>query len=236
MSVLREPHPDFRSFSLESVVQAYENLLQAAPVGLTVVGAPGRVLFMNAFQDTLAGCPWTVDPTLNLTSNQAVPSALRGGLRRAFRTGPNAAPMRLAPFAFPPGRVLLETWLVPVREDTAVPAVVVLQHEQSAARVTFTPVRTREGRSTTLAPVPLALRGRPRLDLNLLRESFGLTERESQVVNALCRGLGTADIAQEMFISTYTVKDYLKRIQRKMGVTGRLAIAVTALTHHQTAS
>lgn len=51
--------------------------------------------------------------------------------------------------------------------------------------------------------------------------SFGLTDREGHIVNYLARGLSSAEIAAELCLSTYTVRDHVKAILRKCEVSSR---------------
>jgi DNA-binding CsgD family transcriptional regulator len=52
-------------------------------------------------------------------------------------------------------------------------------------------------------------------------EALGLSEREAQVVAALLKGLRNAEIARELFITEWTVKDHLKHVFAKLGVRSR---------------
>ncbi|HQR47445.1 MAG TPA: helix-turn-helix transcriptional regulator [Thermoanaerobaculia bacterium] len=51
--------------------------------------------------------------------------------------------------------------------------------------------------------------------------SLGLSARESEVVTALLKGLRNAEIARELFITEWTVKDHLKHVFAKLGVRSR---------------
>jgi DNA-binding CsgD family transcriptional regulator len=55
----------------------------------------------------------------------------------------------------------------------------------------------------------------------ILLEYFGMTERETEVVFLLARGLSTKEIAAELCISTHTVNDHIKVIFTKAGVSSR---------------
>jgi DNA-binding CsgD family transcriptional regulator len=59
----------------------------------------------------------------------------------------------------------------------------------------------------------------------LLVEAYGLTPREQEVCKAAVRGLSNQDIAAELGLSAYTVRDYLKAIFAKAGVTSRGELA-----------
>lgn len=61
-------------------------------------------------------------------------------------------------------------------------------------------------------------RARPRLI------AAGLSEREAEVVSAILRGLRNAEIARELFITEWTVKDHLKHVFQKLGVSSRGAL------------
>ncbi|MDG5803791.1 response regulator transcription factor [Streptomyces ossamyceticus] len=55
-----------------------------------------------------------------------------------------------------------------------------------------------------------------------------LSEREVQVVRLVARGLSNQEIADELFLSTETVRTYLKRMFAKLGVNDRTRLAVLA--------
>jgi DNA-binding CsgD family transcriptional regulator len=55
----------------------------------------------------------------------------------------------------------------------------------------------------------------------LVLELHGLTGRERQITQLLLRGLPTADIARELFISRHTLSDHMKAIFAKLGVSSR---------------
>lgn len=52
-------------------------------------------------------------------------------------------------------------------------------------------------------------------------EAYDLTEREQQIVQLIARGAGTADIADELFLSRHTIRDHIKAIFAKAGVSSR---------------
>ncbi|HEX5945138.1 MAG TPA: helix-turn-helix transcriptional regulator [Acidimicrobiales bacterium] len=55
----------------------------------------------------------------------------------------------------------------------------------------------------------------------LVVEAYDLTAREQEIVHLLARGAGTAAIADELFLSKHTVRDHVKAIFAKAGVTSR---------------
>ena len=63
-------------------------------------------------------------------------------------------------------------------------------------------------------------------DINLkkARSTFGLSDREIEVVALVAQGLANKDIGCQLFVSEHTVKDHLKNICRKMGATRRSEI------------
>ena len=64
-----------------------------------------------------------------------------------------------------------------------------------------------------------------------LRNQFGLTPREMDIVRAIGEAMSNKDIAIHFGISEYTVKHHLTKIFDKIGVYSRLELAMMA-THH----
>jgi DNA-binding CsgD family transcriptional regulator len=56
---------------------------------------------------------------------------------------------------------------------------------------------------------------------------YNLTTREQQVVDLVLRGRSTQQVADELFISQYTVQDRLKGIFEKVGVRSRRELVAT---------
>src|SRR5512138_960228 len=56
-----------------------------------------------------------------------------------------------------------------------------------------------------------------------------LSEREREVLRLLANGLGNAEIAQSLFLSEGTVKNYVSVILSKLGVTDRTQAAILAI-------
>jgi len=57
-----------------------------------------------------------------------------------------------------------------------------------------------------------------------------LSFRERQVVNLICKAKLNKEIAYELHLTEGTVKEYLNRIFRKVGVNSRTELAVWAIT------
>ncbi|WP_413303218.1 response regulator transcription factor [Bacillus sp. 1P10SD] len=55
--------------------------------------------------------------------------------------------------------------------------------------------------------------------------SYGLTERETDVLRALASGLTNAEIAAHLFLSVGTVKNYISNIYSKFEISDRLKLA-----------
>ena len=60
----------------------------------------------------------------------------------------------------------------------------------------------------------------------------GLTARELEVLRLLAQGLTSAQIAEQLVISTVTVNFHVRSIYSKLGVTSRAAAARYAVEHH----
>jgi len=59
-----------------------------------------------------------------------------------------------------------------------------------------------------------------------VRMSLGLTEREEEVLDLLCRGMSNVSIARRLSLSEKTVKNHLNRIFAKLDVTSRTEAVV----------
>ncbi|WP_169978719.1 response regulator transcription factor [Microbispora sp. H10836] len=60
------------------------------------------------------------------------------------------------------------------------------------------------------------------------RRVAGLTERETEVLTLVGRGLSNAEIAAELFISAATVKTYVTRLLAKLDARDRVRLVITA--------
>lgn len=66
----------------------------------------------------------------------------------------------------------------------------------------------------------------------IIIEAFGLTKRERDVLGAIARGGTTAEIAAELFISQYTVRDHVKTVFDKVGVSSRGELVARLFGEH----
>ncbi|MDZ7676652.1 MAG: helix-turn-helix transcriptional regulator [Acidimicrobiales bacterium] len=66
----------------------------------------------------------------------------------------------------------------------------------------------------------------------ILLDSYGLTERETDIVLQICRGAATKEIARDLSISVHTVRDHLKTIFDKAGVNSRGELVARLFSNH----
>jgi DNA-binding CsgD family transcriptional regulator len=63
-------------------------------------------------------------------------------------------------------------------------------------------------------------------------EAYSLTVREREVLGAIARGGSTAEIAAELFLSPHTVRDYVKTVFEKIGVSSRSELVARLYGEH----
>jgi DNA-binding CsgD family transcriptional regulator len=66
----------------------------------------------------------------------------------------------------------------------------------------------------------------------IIIEAYGLTPRERDVVRAIAQGRSTPQIAAELFLSPHTVRDYIKSVFDKVGVTSRGELVAKLFAEH----
>ncbi|MBV8956903.1 MAG: LuxR family transcriptional regulator [Solirubrobacterales bacterium] len=66
----------------------------------------------------------------------------------------------------------------------------------------------------------------------IIVSAYRLSEREAEVTRLILHGLSTKEIAAEMYLSAYTVQDYLKAIFDKVGVRSRRQLAARLYEEH----
>jgi DNA-binding NarL/FixJ family response regulator len=57
-----------------------------------------------------------------------------------------------------------------------------------------------------------------------IRSKLGLTNRQQQLVGLISRGLTNKEIAAELQLAEYTIRNHIHRMLRKLGATHRLAV------------
>jgi DNA-binding NarL/FixJ family response regulator len=60
---------------------------------------------------------------------------------------------------------------------------------------------------------------------------FGLSAREAEVIALITQGLANEDIASRMYVSTNTVKTYIRSAYRKLGVNSRTRAVLWGIDH-----
>ncbi len=65
-------------------------------------------------------------------------------------------------------------------------------------------------------------------------EAYGLTPRERDVVRSIATGSSTPQIAAELFLSAHTVRDHIKSVFDKIGVTSRSELVAKLFADHYT--
>jgi DNA-binding CsgD family transcriptional regulator len=68
--------------------------------------------------------------------------------------------------------------------------------------------------------------------VRILLESYGLTPRETEIVLLICRGHSTKEVAAELLISAHTVRDHVKAVYEKSGVSSRGELLATLFSNH----
>ncbi|MBO3752571.1 hypothetical protein J5X84_41515 [Streptosporangiaceae bacterium NEAU-GS5] len=66
----------------------------------------------------------------------------------------------------------------------------------------------------------------------IIVEAYGLTPREREVLRGIARGLSTPEIAAALFLSSHTVRDYIKSVFEKTGVGSRGELTAKLFAEH----
>ncbi|HUV18639.1 MAG TPA: helix-turn-helix transcriptional regulator [Ilumatobacteraceae bacterium] len=145
-----------------------------------------------------------------------------------------------------PGGTLAIEELRTALDDTELPSIIraaatKARWSRSASNLT-TRVRDGSGRWLRLHITPVdgevgavavvVETARPDDIVMILLESYGLTERETDVVLLLARGLSLKEIALELCLSVHTIRDHLKSIYAKAGVNSRGELVAVLFSNH----
>jgi DNA-binding CsgD family transcriptional regulator len=63
-------------------------------------------------------------------------------------------------------------------------------------------------------------------------EAYELSPRERQITELIARGAGTAEIAERLHLSSHTVRDYVKAVFDKVGVSSRGELVARLYAEH----
>ncbi len=66
----------------------------------------------------------------------------------------------------------------------------------------------------------------------IIVQAYGLTRREQQITGAVARGLANQEIAADLFLSPHTVRDHLRAIFAKVGVSSRGELVAKLFAEH----
>ena len=66
----------------------------------------------------------------------------------------------------------------------------------------------------------------------ILTEAYDLTPRERQITQLIARGHGTGEIAASLHLSAHTVRDYVKAVFEKVGVSSRGELVAKLFADH----
>jgi DNA-binding CsgD family transcriptional regulator len=66
----------------------------------------------------------------------------------------------------------------------------------------------------------------------IIVEAYGLSPRERDVVRSIARGLSSSEIASELYLSPHTVRDYVKSVFEKLGVSSRGELVARLFADH----
>lgn len=116
-------------------------------------------------------------------------------------------------------------------KDAPPEAVVAAVHDAALGRSSFSPSVL--ARLVALAAGPPSGRSAPTASGRDLRTApaspDGLTPREREVGRLVAQGLGNAEIAAALFLSTTTVKTHMTHLFEKLHVTNRVQLAIRVL-------
>jgi DNA-binding CsgD family transcriptional regulator len=66
----------------------------------------------------------------------------------------------------------------------------------------------------------------------IIVQAYALSQREREITELISQGLGTTEIADRLFLSVHTVRDYIKAIFEKVGVSSRGELVARLFAEH----
>jgi DNA-binding CsgD family transcriptional regulator len=66
----------------------------------------------------------------------------------------------------------------------------------------------------------------------IIVEAYDLSPREQDITRLIAQGAGTAEIAGRLYLSTHTIRDYVKTIFDKVGVSSRGELVAKLFAEH----
>jgi len=69
----------------------------------------------------------------------------------------------------------------------------------------------------------------------IIIDAYSVTPREREVLGAIARGASTAEVANQLFLSHHTVRDYVKTVFEKLGVSSRGELVAKLFAEHYSA-
>jgi DNA-binding NarL/FixJ family response regulator len=89
------------------------------------------------------------------------------------------------------------------------------------------------GRQGGLGPIALTIEPAKSAQLApIIVEAYRLTAREQEITRAVARGLSNPEIAADLCLSPHTVRDHLKAVFGKVGVTSRGELVAQLFADH----
>lgn len=89
------------------------------------------------------------------------------------------------------------------------------------------------GPGTQIPTVAVVIEGAKSAEVApIIIDAYSLTPREREVLGAIARGASTAEIAAELFLSSHTVRDYVKTVFEKLGVSSRGELVARLFAEH----
>ncbi len=89
------------------------------------------------------------------------------------------------------------------------------------------------GSVSSAAGVAVIMQAAKRSDIApIVMDAYSLTLREREVIEAAARGSSTQEIASQLYMSPHTVRDHLKTVFEKVGVSSRAELVATLFGQH----